>query len=261
MKAWLCVAVLAASALAPAPRRDGGLYSETRPSQDPRLLEAQARLDKIRGVAAKLQASEPVALDALEAEFPLPGRDADQRTRDLRDEVLTLEEEWVAARAARAIAIDNFASERALPDLGFPEEGAPTPHSLAQTQAVPLAIVRMRRGRYEKALETLRTAEGAEARYLEARCLDALDRVDDALPLYKKARELAAGDAALTSSIERASRALDWKIKFGRPDDILDPIRKSKFTGFQALQKPADVKDGGSVKQAKPEESNAASKH
>jgi hypothetical protein len=41
----------------------------------------------------------------------------------------------------------------------------------------------------------------------------------------------------------------------------MDPLRKSKFSGFQSLQASADVKDPGAVKPETKEGANAATKH
>lgn len=263
MKPWLYIAVFSASALAPASYRVAPAapsQGETRPASDPRILEAQSKIEQIQQFANKLQRKESVNLDNLESEFPMPGRDADKRTRELRDQVLTLEEAWVAARAARAVAVDSVEQVDLVKHEEAVEEDSPTPHALAETQAVPLATVRFRRGRHEKALESLKGVNTAEARYLEVRCLDALDRVEDALAAYKAARALAAGDRHLLSTIDRDMSALDWKVKFGKPSDLMNPIRNSKFTGFLSLQKPPESKDSTGDPKPAPEESHGSTR-
>lgn len=257
MKPWLYAVVFLSSALAPTASRQGDGGSTSRPDAERRIEELRVKIESMHEMAARLQRNEAVSTDDLEAAFPAPPADAERRTRDLREDVLTLEEAWIAARAARTLTVDRVEIERGLAPPETPDLEAPSPHPLAGTQALPLARIRFRRGRYERALEILAAEPGAEARYLEARCLDALDMVPEALAAYKKAREAASGDAALLATVERAAAALDWKIRFGRPEQLLAPLRNSRFSGFQSLQDAAGAKNGVQGVKSNPEEGHA----
>lgn len=226
--AWLTPGLLAFAAL---PQGSAGAAS--RPAEA-RMADADRRIRALQETARKLASQEEVDLAPLVAEFAPPPADADRRTRALREEVTALEDRWLLAREERAER-EEKARARAAAKHGTPESAPATRHPLAVPDPLRAGAVLLRGGFHERALEALAKAEGAEARYLEARALDALDRVDEAAKAYAKAKELAQGDARLLASIERGRKALEWKTRFGRPEDLTEPIRRSAFSEFEAI--------------------------
>jgi tetratricopeptide (TPR) repeat protein len=226
-----------ASQPASRPARASETTQTTQPTQDERTVAMEARLRELDELARKLASSEPVDLAKLEEEFPAPPRDVEKRTREARERVTALEESWLSAHETRVAAVERARIALATPKVDPTKtESAPAPHPLADADLLRGATALFLAGAFDRAAERLAAAEGAEARYLEGRAFDALDRVEDAYKSYKLAKDQAKSDPRLLAAIERAHKALEWKTKFGRPEDLIEPIRNSSYSGFQSLR-------------------------
>ena len=225
-----------------ASRGDGGASSRpaqagdaaSRPASAPaggaaaRLADANREIAALREMQRSLERGDPVNVDALRKHLPssVEGAEAERKTKAVRRRLEELENDWASARVARDHAVTSaqqrvLARQRVGPPI--PEEPFPLP--LAEPDELRLGKLLLERGEYERAAGVLSRATGAEARYFEARALDGANRVDEALSAYKQAVEAAKGDDRLLSTLERAKRALDWKIQFGRPEDLGAPLK------------------------------------
>jgi hypothetical protein len=225
--------VVGAIALAPAvsiPRAQDGAASApasrpTRisdlPTAERRLQHLEAEIAALRDLERAFQAGDSGDLARVEAALTPPPPDADARTRELRDRMSLLEDEFAVAhvereKAAAAAEIRN----RELVRVGPPIPSGPFPHPLAEPDDLRLGGVLFQRGEASEAASVLALADGAEARWLEARALDAADRVEEALAAYARAATAAKGDARLTETVARSRAALEWKARLGRPEDL-----------------------------------------
>jgi tetratricopeptide (TPR) repeat protein len=253
MKPFVYLAVFLGSAIAP------GVSTIQDPAntRDPRVREAQGKIARIQSLAEKLQKKQTVDLQSLESEFATPPADAERTTRELRDEVLGLEEQWIAAQAARSQAVEKARSARGMePEIVTVAEE--TPHPQAPAPGLELGMLYFRRKNFARAEAVLAGVAGSEALYFRARSLDSLNRVDEALAAYKKCKDDSPNDRRFLAAVERANRGLEWKAQFGKVEQFLEPLQRSRFSGFQSLQKPGEAgkqqKLGDAPTQQKPGE-------
>ena len=233
--------ILGACALAPALAASrGDDHAESRPASHPtrigNLADAERRLQHLiaeiaalRDLERAFQAGDSRDLARVEAALAAPPPDADVRTRAIRDRLSSLEDEFAAAhvereKASAAAEIRNREQIR----VGPPIPPGPYPHPLAEPDDLRLGGMLFRRGDPAGAAGVLVHADGAEARWLEARALDAADRVEEAIAAYARAASAAQGDARLLEAVTRDRAALEWKAKLGRPEDLGAPLRRKE---------------------------------
>jgi len=211
---------------------------------DARLDAVLRKIEELRALERKLESGERVSLDTLEKNHKKPPIDAEVRTRRTHEDVVKKEEQWAQAREERESAL-SAAYVKAAQEMrvGPLVPDGPLPHPLAKRNEFGLGLVLFQRGKFAEAAERFALCEGARARYFEARALDASDQVFEAMEAYKKAAKEAAGDEALLASIERARKALDWKTKLGKPEDLTAALRPANVL-------PADPAQLGAEKSA-----------
>jgi hypothetical protein len=201
--------------------------SQSQPG-DSRLAGVLKRLEFFKGLETQLFGGGVLSSTELEQEFGLPPYDADRITRQLRYDVQSLEDKWLEINQQKVESI-----ERARARLVIEKESpaskphGPQPHPLFDVDKVRLALVYLRKKDYKKVIETLESTPGADARYLEGRAYDAMDMVLEAEQSYKRAATEAANDPRLLATTKRAGKGVEWRMQFGRPEDLTMALHRS----------------------------------
>lgn len=205
----------------------GASHPASRPA-DPRFAEVDARRAKLLEAERTLQQGSRIETSLLEEIFSLPPYGAEQQTQKLRNDIITLEDQWMSTRKAREEAVQEIHRRAALAaGQALKESFGPKPHPLAVPDPMRLAVVCIRRREYVRALEYLETVTGPDARYLEGCALDGLDRLDEAIAAFQRAKAEATNNPRLLASITRRSQLTDWRGQIGRPEDLTAPLRRA----------------------------------
>lgn len=207
-----------------------GKSADTLPAsrpQDPRVVAVQRRIDELKALEAQLSGGSMLLGFELEKQFDLPPYGADSQTQKLRNEIPQLEEKWLSIRNDRDKSVELMTAHVAKIIASKADaDAAPKPHPLAEPDPFRLAIVYFKKHEYQRVIDTLSTIPGPDARFIEGCAYDAMDVVDIAQESYKKALSEGAKDPRLVASSQRANKFVEWRILFGRPEDLTAPLRR-----------------------------------
>lgn len=213
------------------PETKPAVPTETLPASramDPRMEGVESRRAMLLSAQEVIFSGNVIEGNILEEIFSMPPYGADLQTQKVRDEILTLEENWIKSREETRDAI--VATQRKLAQeqgKQIQESFGPKAHPLAVPDPIRLALVHLQKREYSRALEYLETASGADARFLEACALDGLNRMDEAMAMFQRSANEASKDPRLLSSTTRAKKFAEWQTQFGRPEDVTLPLRRS----------------------------------
>lgn len=201
-------------------------------NRDPRMAALNRKHAEFLAMKAWLAAGNLIENGQLELEFEMPPFGAHSKTLELREEVTKLEKEWIETKEQTRIAVElikkNAVSAEAaqLP----PGNSGPTPHALHEAMPIQLAVVQIRMRKFDAVLEGLREVPGANARFIEALAYEGLDQVEDAMNAYQRAASEIGNDARFLASVMRAKKSLEWRIQFGRPENLTAALRNTPLS-------------------------------
>ncbi|MFN0205554.1 MAG: hypothetical protein ACKVS6_04490 [Planctomycetota bacterium] len=213
---------------------------------DARIAEIHKKIESLKAFEAQLASGSMIVGFDLEKQFDLPPFGADSHTQKLRGEITQLEEKWLAIRTERDKSLSLLTAHNANVKNKSETVEPPKPHPQAEPDPIRLAIVYIKKREYQRVIDTLSTVTGPDARFLEACAYDALDVVDMAQDLFKKSLSEGSKDPRLVASAQRASKFVEWRIQFGRPEDLTAPLRRGEVADViqSAVNSARDISSG-----------------